>query len=85
MGNLTIVPHTPENAFQAALSGLLNHPYPAVMCVCGHCIFTHSGVIRSRCVKVAEGVALCRCKRWVKVPVGIEMGVMSHVSYAVSQ
>ncbi|WP_120510969.1 hypothetical protein [Photobacterium salinisoli] len=46
-------------------------PYPAVVCECGHCIFTHQGVIRSRCVKVAEGVALCRCKRWVEVPVGM--------------
>lgn len=46
-------------------------PYPTVVCDCGHCIFTHQGVIRSRCVKVAEGVALCRCKRWVEVPVGM--------------
>ncbi|MEI8634731.1 hypothetical protein P4S72_27200 [Vibrio sp. PP-XX7] len=42
-----------------------------VVCECGHRICDSDGVIRSRCVKVPEGVALCRCKRWVKVPVGM--------------
>ncbi len=40
-----------------------------VICTCGHCICDSEGIIRSRCVKLHEGTALCRCKRWVKVPV----------------
>jgi|GEM_PF-5543820 len=40
-----------------------------VTCMCGHCICDSEGVIRSRCVKLHEGTALCRCKRWVKVPI----------------
>lgn len=44
-------------------------PAPAhVQCKCGHVIFDGE-VIRSRCVKVLEAKALCRCKRWVAVPV----------------
>lgn len=39
-----------------------------VVCVCGHVIFDGEA-IRSRCVKPAEGLALCRCKRWVEVPI----------------
>ncbi|MGI9278184.1 MAG: hypothetical protein ACR2PX_00925 [Endozoicomonas sp.] len=39
-----------------------------VTCTCGHKIFD-GVVIRSRCVKVFEGKALCRCKVWVTVPV----------------
>lgn len=42
-----------------------------VVCECGHRICDSEGVIRSRCVKVAEGIALCRCKKWVRVPVGM--------------
>ena len=39
-----------------------------VKCACGHVIYDGQ-VIRSRCVKLHEQSALCRCKRWVKVPV----------------
>lgn len=39
-----------------------------VTCTCGHKIFDGE-VIRSRCVKVHESMALCRCKKWVSVPV----------------
>ncbi|WP_422134940.1 hypothetical protein [Endozoicomonas sp. ALD040] len=39
-----------------------------VTCTCGHKIFDGE-VIRSRCVKVFESKALCRCKKWVSVPV----------------
>lgn len=41
-----------------------------VVCECGHTIWDGEA-IRSRCVKPAEGVALCRCKRWVAVPIGL--------------
>ncbi|WP_038225768.1 hypothetical protein [Vibrio sp. ER1A] len=41
-----------------------------VDCICGHRICDERGVIRSRCVKIHEGTALCRCKRWVEVPIG---------------
>lgn len=40
-----------------------------VICICGHRICDSDGIIRSRCVKLVEGEALCRCKRWVKVPI----------------
>ncbi|HAS6320408.1 hypothetical protein QX226_00450 [Vibrio vulnificus] len=40
-----------------------------VMCLCGHRICDSEGIIGSRCVKLLEGKALSRCKRWVKVPV----------------
>ena len=40
-----------------------------VDCVCGHWICDSAGIIRSRCVKIHEGTALCRCKRWLKVPI----------------
>ena len=41
----------------------------SVQCECGHKLFDgDSGVIRSRCVKVYEKKALCRCKKWVEVP-----------------
>ncbi|HDY8222568.1 TPA: hypothetical protein RQL19_001799 [Vibrio vulnificus] len=40
-----------------------------VMCLCGHRICDSEGIIRSRCVKLLESEALCRCKRWVKVPI----------------
>ena len=39
-----------------------------VTCTCGHKIFDGE-VVRSRCVKVLESKALCRCKKWVGVPV----------------
>lgn len=39
-----------------------------VHCDCGHTIFDGEA-IRARCVKPAEGLALCRCKRWIDVPV----------------
>lgn len=45
-------------------------PVKEVVCQCGHRICDSEGVIRSRCVKIVEGVALCRCKVWVEVPVG---------------
>lgn len=37
----------------------------AVVCRCGHRICDSEGVIRSRCVKVIERKAMCRCKAWV--------------------
>ena len=40
----------------------------AVRCVCGHVVFDGQ-VIRSRCVDIVDAVALCRCKRGVRVPV----------------
>ena len=44
-------------------------PVETVTCICGHRIFDGE-VVRSRCVKLHEGTALCRCKQWVSVPVG---------------
>lgn len=35
-------------------------------CECGHQI-VRDGVIRSRAVKIADGTAKCRCKRWVVI------------------
>ncbi|WCE31041.1 hypothetical protein [Vibrio sp. SCSIO 43137] len=46
--------------------------YTEVICICGHRICDDRGIIRARCVKLREGKALCRCKRWVRVPVGWE-------------
>lgn len=43
-------------------------PVETVTCVCGHKIYDGE-VVRSRCVKLHEGQALCRCKKWVGVPV----------------
>jgi len=45
-------------------------PRPEVRCDCGHHIFDGI-VVRSRCVRLLPrggAEALCRCKRWVKVP-----------------
>lgn len=42
------------------------HVVNEVVCQCGHRICDGVGVIRSRCVKIVEGVALCRCKEWVR-------------------
>ncbi len=67
MGSLSPVHQQPEPSFDAALDTLINKPYPAVVCECGHVIFTHKGMIRSRCVDVRTGKALCRCKKWVGV------------------
>jgi len=39
-----------------------------VRCKCGNKIFDGEA-ITSRCVKPAEGIALCKCKRWVPVPI----------------
>ncbi len=66
MGSLSSV-QQPDTSFNAALDELLNKPYRAVVCECGHVIFTHKGMIRSRCVDVGAGKALCRCKKWVIV------------------
>lgn len=44
-------------------------PITEVICKCGHKIYD-GDVVRSRCVKLHEGLALCRCKEWVWVPVG---------------
>jgi|GEM_PF-4709057 len=41
-------------------------PPDAVVCQCGFVIFDGE-VIRSRAVKPKQGLALCRCKRWVEV------------------
>ena len=38
-----------------------------VECECGHTICL-DGFIKSRCVNIHEGTALCRCKKWVSVP-----------------
>jgi len=46
-----------------------NSEVQEVVCQCGHRICDSEGVIRSRCVKIVEGIALCRCKRWVEVPI----------------
>ncbi|SIO94646.1 hypothetical protein [Vibrio spartinae] len=56
----TAYQHSESNSSQAVSE---------VVCICGHRICDSEGVIRSRCVKLVEGMALCRCKRWVKVPV----------------
>ena len=40
----------------------------SVTCECGHKIYDGE-VVRSRCIKLHTGEALCRCKTWVKVPV----------------
>ena len=46
-------------------------PNPAsVTCECGHVVFDGEA-IRARCVKPAKGIALCRCKRWVGVPINL--------------
>lgn len=41
-----------------------------VKCVCGNTVFDGEA-IKSRCVKLGKNIsyALCKCKRWVKVPV----------------
>lgn len=70
MEQVTITELSPK-IFEAMYQELAG-PYLAIVCDCGHCIFTHQGVICSRCVKLAEGVALCRCKKWVRMPVGTE-------------
>ncbi len=59
MGSLSQLHKQPEQSFNAALDELMNKPYPAVVCECGHVIFTHKGMIRSRCVDVKSGRALC--------------------------
>lgn len=41
-----------------------------VTCDCGYRIFDGE-VVRARVVKPAEGLAKCRCKRWVRVPVAL--------------
>ena len=46
-----------------------NQKVSEVSCICGFRICDSEGIIRSRCVKLVEGEALCRCKRWVKVPI----------------
>lgn len=56
--------HIPELAHEP------RSPPPRVVCVCGHEIWDGEA-IRSRCVIPASGEALCRCKRWVGVPVAI--------------
>ena len=43
---------------------------------CGHRI-VDGEVIGSRCVKPTEGLALCRCKRWVEVSLALAMCVVS--------
>lgn len=48
---------------------LNNWPEP-VICTCGRVVFDGEA-IKARCVKPAAGIALCRCKRWVPVPVGL--------------
>ncbi|SIO94650.1 hypothetical protein VSP9026_02379 [Vibrio spartinae] len=67
MSSLSQVHQQPDSSLDAALNALLNGPYRAVVCECGHVIFTHKGMIRSRCVDVRTGRALCRCKKWIGV------------------
>jgi hypothetical protein len=54
----------------ARLARPVVRPAPVDCPACGRRIFDGE-VIRSRCVKVAEGLALCRCKGWVRVPVSL--------------
>lgn len=59
----------PASAPGVTLRGQAAAATPApVRCACGHPIWD-GAVIRSRCVKPREGLALCRCKRWVRVPI----------------
>lgn len=39
-----------------------------VICECGRVVYDGE-VVRSRCVHPESGTALCRCKRWVAVPI----------------
>lgn len=39
----------------------------SVTCLCQHRIFD-GDVVRSRCVHLALRIALCKCRRWVQVP-----------------
>lgn len=48
----------------------------SVTCTCGYRLFDGE-VIRSRVVKPSEGLAKCRCKRWVRVPVCLSGGAAS--------
>lgn len=43
-------------------------PPEAVICTCGYVLYDGE-VIRTRVIKLHEQTALCRCKRWVGVPV----------------
>jgi len=45
-------------------------PYAQVKCECGHVVYDGEA-IKSRCVKPGKvtSVALCKCKRWVSVPI----------------
>jgi hypothetical protein len=53
----------------ARIGGRLVDVHPsAVTCECGHRIYD-GVVIRSRCIDPRKGTALCRCKRWVRVPI----------------
>lgn len=67
MGSISPVNQQQISLCDVDIDALLNKPYPAVVCECGHVIFTHKGMIRSRCVDVGAGKALCRCKKWVIV------------------
>ncbi|MCW8830558.1 MAG: hypothetical protein OQK32_03450 [Gammaproteobacteria bacterium] len=40
----------------------------SVTCTCGHPIYDGE-MLKSRCVDIHAGTALCRCKKWVEVPI----------------
>jgi len=39
-----------------------------IECPCGWKIYDGE-MVRSRCVNLRNGMALCRCKRWITVPI----------------
>ena len=54
----------------AAAEAALQAVPPPVRCECGFLIW--DGVaLRARVVLPARGIAKCRCKRWVSVPIGL--------------
>lgn len=58
MGSLSQVHQQPDPSYDIALNALLNEQYRAVVCEYVYLIFTHKGMIGSRCVDVATGRAL---------------------------
>jgi len=44
------------------------HHQAPIIHTCGHTLYDGQ-MIRSRCVNVRDGTALCRCKQWVAVPI----------------
>lgn len=42
--------------------------FPPVFCDCGQCLIAHGGVVKSRRINLREALVLCKCKKWVTVP-----------------